>query len=105
MRSGTSDLCQKATYASAAKEALLDHLVGLRQQRGRHGEPECFRRLQVDDQLVFGRRLHRKVNWLLAPEDAINVRGRTPEHIDGVDPEGRQAARFGKIPSCGATAA
>src|SRR5262249_61723236 len=53
--------------------------------------------LKIDNQLVLGRRLHRKVGRPLALEDAINVRGRTPEHIDGVDPEGRQAARFGKI--------
>src|SRR5262249_56438973 len=58
---------------------------------------ERLRGREIDDQLKFGRRLHRKVSWLLAPEDAINVRGRTPEHIDGVDPVGRQAARFGKI--------
>src|SRR5262249_43294441 len=53
--------------------------------------------LEVDHEFVLSRRLHRKVGGLFTLEDAIDVRGRTPEHIDGVDPVGRQAARFGKI--------
>jgi hypothetical protein len=32
--------------------------------------------LEVDHQLVLGRRLHRKVSRFLAPEDAIDVSGR-----------------------------
>jgi hypothetical protein len=37
---------------------LLNDLISPREQRGRHIEPEGLRGLQVDHQLVFGRRLH-----------------------------------------------
>jgi hypothetical protein len=29
----------------------------------------------IDDQLILGRRLHRKIGWLLSLEDAINIAG------------------------------
>jgi hypothetical protein len=40
---------------------LLNDLISPREQRGGHIEPERLRSLQVDHQLVLGRRLHRKV--------------------------------------------
>ena len=43
------------------------------EQRQRDGEAECPGGLEVDHQLVFGRRLHRQVGGLLAPEDAAGV--------------------------------
>ena len=54
--------------------------------------PERLRGLEVDDQLVLGRRLHRQVGRFLALEDAIDVAGRAPELVDLVRPIGDQAA-------------
>jgi hypothetical protein len=47
-------------------KGLFDYLVSTREQRRRHVEAYCLRSLKVDDKLVFGRRLHRKVGRLLA---------------------------------------
>jgi hypothetical protein len=53
----------------------LDQLVGLREQQWRHGEAERFGGLKVDDQLEFGRLLHRQIGRFGALEDAIDIGG------------------------------
>ena len=45
-------------------------------------EAERLGGLEVDHQLVFGRRLHRQIGWLLALEDAVDVAGRVPILVD-----------------------
>src|SRR5881296_3175170 len=56
----------------------FNHLVGAREQRGRDFKAERSCGLEVDHQLVLGRRLHRQVGWFLALEDAIDVTRRGP---------------------------
>ena len=63
-----SALCQKQTLA-----ALFDQLVGAAEQRCRHVDAESLCGLEVDHQLVLGRRLHGEIGRLLAVEDAIDV--------------------------------
>src|SRR6476619_5318349 len=41
------------------RDALLDHLIGTGEQRGRHRDADCLRGLQVDDQLGFSDLLDR----------------------------------------------
>src|SRR5262245_47298393 len=52
----------------------FDHLVGAGDERWGDFEAQHFRGLEIDDQLILGRRLHRRAGGLLAPEDA----GRAP---------------------------
>ena len=54
------------THAPQQIASLFDHLVGAREHGRRHGETECPGRLEVDDHLVLGRRLHRKVGRFFA---------------------------------------
>src|SRR5262249_18494673 len=71
---------------------LFNHLVGA----GEHGcwnvYAERLCSFEVDYQLVFGRRLHRKVGGLLAFENAINIAGGAAELIDIVGAVGYQPA-------------
>jgi len=60
----------------------LDHLVGAGKKRWRHREAERLRGLEIDYQVVFGRRLHRQVARLLALEDAVNVTCRATVWLD-----------------------
>src|SRR5262245_2322881 len=70
----------------------FDHLVGAGEHRRWGLETECLRGLQIDHQLVLGRRLHRQVGGLLALEDAIDVAGCPPVLVEQVGPVGDQSA-------------
>src|ERR1700730_15860028 len=48
---------------------LFDHLVGAGEHGRRHGKAERLGGLQVDNEFVLGRGLHRQVTRLLALED------------------------------------
>ncbi len=69
----------------------FDHLVGSGEHRGRNFKPERLRGLEVDDQLVLGRRLHRQVGRLLTLKNAIDITSRAPVLIDGIGAVGDQA--------------
>src|SRR6516164_3554377 len=71
--------------------ASFDHLVGAGEYRRRNFDAERPSGLEIDHQFVFGRSLHRKVRWLGALEDAIDVAGGAPVQVDGIRPVGDQA--------------
>src|SRR5262249_50521681 len=72
----------------------LDHLVGDREQRRRHGEAEYSGGFGVDDQLVPRRLHHGQVRGFLAFEDAAGVNSRLTKRIRNVGPVAHQPANF-----------
>src|SRR5262245_40424282 len=66
----------KADSCSAAKRSLFDHLVGAGENRRWNCQAERLGRFKIDHQLVFIRRLHWQISWLLTLEDAVDVSGR-----------------------------
>ena len=63
---------------------LFDHLVGARLQRHRHGQTERLRGFQINHQRELSRRLYRQVARLLTLENAIDIRSRAPDDVEGV---------------------
>src|SRR5262249_59831091 len=75
----------------------VDHLVGEREQLVGYFEAERLSGLEIDDELVLGRRLHRQVGWLLTLQNTIDVGGCAPERVDCIRSIGDQSAASGVI--------
>src|SRR6516225_11670240 len=92
--SAESNFCSRSmpsgyrARAPPGRAASLDHLVCARKHRCGKVEAERFRGLEVDHQLVLGRRLHRKVGGFLALEDAIDISSGRLTGIDRIRPVG-----------------
>src|SRR5215469_9227273 len=74
----------------------FDHLVGYCEQAGRNGEVERPRRLQVDDELEFGRLLDGQA--LLALENATDIDADSAPYVREVLAVGHEATNFCVLP-------
>jgi hypothetical protein len=75
----------------------FNDLVGERKQRRWHIEAERLGGLEVNRQLVPGRRLNRQVSRFLAFEDAIYVARRAPVLVDRIRSVRAQASASGVV--------
>src|SRR5262249_19228231 len=60
---------------------LLDHLVRQDQERRGECDPECLRRLHVEDQVELRRLLHRQVGGLGTLQNLVHIRRPTPPPV------------------------
>src|SRR6516165_2987504 len=97
----TAEPCRAAVASSRlvtrSPRSLLDHLVGGGEESRRHVDTELFRGLGIDDQLVLGRGLNRKVGGLLAFENAVHVACCAYVGINRCWPVGEETATMGEI--------
>ena len=59
---------------------------------GGTSRPSALAVLRLMHRFVFGRCLHRKIGWLLALEDTVDIAGRLPVLVDLIRSVGDQAA-------------
>jgi hypothetical protein len=73
---------------------LLNDLVGTGEHRGRYGEAERFRGLEIDHELEFRGLLHRNVGRLHSTQNLIDKLSGAPLLVGEIRPIGHQAVRF-----------
>src|SRR6516165_1623811 len=81
----------------APQRALFDHLGGAQQNPWGYGKAKRLGRLEVHDHLELGRKLHRKIAWLRAAQNAIDIGGGATKGVYLVGSVGEQAALSGKV--------
>src|SRR5262245_15583047 len=88
----------KAVVSDCSKGSpLFDPLVGAGKHRCGQVEAERLGGLEVDHQIVLGRRLHRQVGRLLASENAVDVSGGTTIPVDLISSIRDQTAASDKM--------
>ncbi|MFZ1044692.1 MAG: hypothetical protein WAN52_03495, partial [Pseudolabrys sp.] len=61
---------------------------------------DCFGSPKIDDQLVFGRKLHRQIGGLLSFQNAVDIVRRTSVQVDIISAIGREPAICWVLAKC-----
>ena len=90
--------CNRACPLSgnSGHRALFDHLIGAFEQWPRHRHTQCLRGLEIDHQLILGRRLHREIAGFFAFQNTVDVTGYVPNLVVEISPVRHQSAGGGK---------
>ena len=94
----TPDSHRTAGIAGCPKSAMSRHrrdysiTSSAVERSGWHLQSEHLGSLEIDHQFKLGLRLHRKICWFLAFQDAIDIARRAAELVDKIRPVGDQAA-------------
>src|SRR5262249_60266541 len=92
-----ADMCSAHAHVcfgpKADITASFDRFVGTGEYCRRNDEAQCLSGLEVDNQLVLGRRLHWQVGGLLALRDSVDIRDRSPVPVDVIRRVGHPATR------------
>src|SRR5262245_42133500 len=92
-----SQVTARQRYSLSRVPRLFDHLVGAGEKRFRKGQSERRCRLEVYDQLEFGRQLNRQVGGGRALENAIGVRCCATKQIRRIVAERYQASALREV--------
>src|SRR3974377_1958477 len=92
-----SALGQQRSHALQQKQCSLDHLVGGREQRGRHGETKHPCGLRVNDKLEFCRLYHRQCGRFFALEDSASIDADLMKSIRNIGSVAHESAGFGNL--------
>src|SRR6478736_3907606 len=75
--------CPKSA-TNGSGEPSFDHFVGACQQSLGDRQAQSLRRLEINNQFIVSRRLHRQVSRLLALEDTVDIASCPSELVDPI---------------------
>src|SRR5260370_29259353 len=84
-------------FEPPSRFASLDQLVREYQDKGRDIQTEGFGSREIDDELEFGRLLHRQFGRLRPAQNPINILGGAPELVRKAWPIGHETSPYNVI--------